>query len=78
MVKVSVSMLSYEKSDKEDALKFGRKHSTQQAGERVELVQPRLPEVGQVGVRDRDTTELGQDNHDRRVEQDGDLNGGRD
>lgn len=46
--------------------------------EGVELVDPRAPEVDHGRVRDRDTAERREDDHDRRVEENGDLHAGCD
>ena len=59
-------------------MELGGDHRTHNASKRIEVVQPRPRPRADVGVWNRDTTESRKDGHDERVEQHGDLNGGRD
>jgi len=53
------------------AVKFGRHHAGDEAGEGVELVEPCAPEAGDLGLGNRHAAEEGEDDHDKGVDQAG-------
>lgn len=57
-------------------MQFRRHHPTYHARERDKLVQPHAPELGDLGFRDGDAAEEGEDNDNEGVEEGGDEGGG--
>jgi hypothetical protein len=57
-------------------MQLRRHHPTHQARERDKLVQPHAPELGDLGFRDGDAAEEGEDDDDEGVEEGGDESGG--
>jgi len=58
-------------------MKLSGDHRTYDASEGIEIVQPRPRPDSDIRVRERDATEGREDGYRERVDQDGDLNGGR-
>ena len=58
-------------------MELGADHRTQNASERIEVVQPHSRPLSDIGVGGRDTTGSRKNCRQERVEQDGNLNGRR-
>ena len=61
-----------------ESVKLGGDHRSHEASEGIEVIQPRPRPSADVGVRNSDATEGGEDGHDERVDQHGGLDGWRD
>ena len=61
-----------------ESMKLGRDHRGHDPSEGIEVIQPRPRPSADIGIWNSDATEGGEDGHDERVDQHGDLNGGRD